>query len=71
VQVVKELDDHADIVAVEIVTDTTQYGGKSANLVSGEWYFLHFLYCTPLHLSTCCISRLEWSVPLKFAFCMC
>jgi hypothetical protein len=32
--VVKELDDHADIVAVEIVTDTTQYGGKSANLVS-------------------------------------
>jgi hypothetical protein len=32
-QVVKELDDHADIVAVETVTDTTQYGGKSVSLV--------------------------------------
>jgi hypothetical protein len=32
-QVVRELDDHADIIAVELVTDTTQYGGKSANLV--------------------------------------
>jgi hypothetical protein len=30
---VRELDDHADIIAVELVTDTTQYGGKSANLV--------------------------------------
>ena len=30
---VRELDDHADIVEVDIVTNCTRYGGKSANLV--------------------------------------
>lgn len=33
-QVVREIDDHADIIGVEIVTDTTKYGGKAAQLVS-------------------------------------
>lgn len=32
-QVVREIDDHADIIGVEIVTDTTKYGGKAAQLV--------------------------------------
>jgi hypothetical protein len=45
-QVVRELDDHADIIAVELVTDTTQYGGKSANLVSSlSTVYRLFLSC--------------------------
>ena len=35
---VREIDDHADIIAVEMVSDCTPYGGKSANLVSFIFY---------------------------------
>ena len=42
VKVVREIDDHADIIAVEMVSDCTPYGGKSANLVS--FIFLLYFY---------------------------
>jgi hypothetical protein len=52
-QVVREIDDHADIIGMEIVTETTHCGGKYPRLVSrhlvvrvGMAMGFHFLLLT-------------------------
>lgn len=67
IQVVREIDDHADIIAVEMVTDCTPYGGKSANLVSSSnlsltiaAIYLNLFLCADRDESCACRGSGSW-----------